>query len=334
VVYADFFLLSGAGSWYSLQFRSNRRYLVERGKRILLPLYTVGLFLLLPVQAYFEIFSNEGYRGTLWAMFPGYFSDLKHFSFVTPAHLVHVPFSGHLWFLQFLFLVSLAALPLIRYLQSEQGASVIDRLARWSSRKGGIFIFLIPVIIIRIGLRSIIGGEHTWADFFEFMAFFISGSILAATPRFTESLKKNGRLCLTLGILCFIGEIYFILVLGYKYPQGERFSLMFVLFETMMSVGRFSWIVCVLSLGTKYLNFNNKILSYGNEAVLPFYIFHQTIILCVGWFVIPLTMGIMIKYIIIVTVSLVLIMMLYEGIVRHLNAMRFFFGMRPKKNTA
>jgi len=38
--------------------------------------------------------------------------------------------------------------------------------------------------------------------------------------------------------------------------------------------------------GVKYLNFREKVLASGNEAVLPFYIFQQTIILCVGWCVI------------------------------------------------
>ena len=42
------FLLSGLGSWHSLKYRSSSQYLVERVKRILIPLYTVGAFILLP----------------------------------------------------------------------------------------------------------------------------------------------------------------------------------------------------------------------------------------------------------------------------------------------
>ena len=68
-----------------------------------------------------------------------------------------------------------------------------------------------------------------------------------------------------------------------------------------------------------------------NEGVLPFYIFHQTIILCVGWFVISWNIGIGPKYLIIALVSFALIMALYHLLVRRFNLMRFFFGMRPKK---
>jgi hypothetical protein len=53
-----------------------------------------------------------------------------------------------------------------------------------------------------------------------------------------------------------------------------------------------------------------------------FYLLHQTVILCVGWFVIPWDMGILPKF---------LIMALYELLIRRFNIVRFFFGMRPKK---
>ncbi len=326
-----FFLLSGVGSWYALRSSNNGQYLLERVKRILVPLYTVGLFLLLPPQFYFETFSNAGYRGTFWEILPRYFRDLRYFSFDGPGNLVHVPFSGHLWFLQYLFLVSLVTLPLLRYMRSEQGLRLIDTLSGWCNRRGGIFLFLVPVILIRIGLRRVFGGERTWADFLEFGVFFVIGYILPTDTRFTESIKKHGLICLVLGIVGFIGEGFFLLGLGYKYPGAEPFSLKFVLFETVMSIGRWSWIVFVLRLGAKHLNFNKNVLAYCNEAVLPFYIFHQTIILCVGWFVIRWNIGILPKYLIIVAASFTLIMALYEGLVRRFNPVRFLFGMRPKK---
>jgi hypothetical protein len=73
------------------------------------------------------------------------------------------------------------------------------------------------------------------------------------------------------------------------------------------------------------------VLAYSSEAVLPFYILHQTIILCVGWFVIGWNIGILPKYLIIAVVSFAVIMILYELLVRRLNVVRFFFGMRPRK---
>lgn len=59
-----FFLLSGVGSWYALKSRTGGQYLFERVKRLLIPLHTVGLFVLLPPQYYFRMVTNEGFIGT------------------------------------------------------------------------------------------------------------------------------------------------------------------------------------------------------------------------------------------------------------------------------
>ncbi len=59
-----FFLLSGAGSWYALESRTGGQYLLERVKRILIPLYGVGACILLLPQVYFEAITNGGYTGT------------------------------------------------------------------------------------------------------------------------------------------------------------------------------------------------------------------------------------------------------------------------------
>jgi hypothetical protein len=236
-----------------------------------------------------------------------------------------------LWFLQFLFIVSLLILPLLLYLKSKPGQRLIARLAEWNDRRGGIFLFLIPLIFVRIGLRGIFHGAHTWADLFYYAVFFLIGYVMAADRRFTEGYKRRGWVCLALGIAAFAGESALILGLHYPYPGAESFSWTYVLFNILISIGNFCWVIFILSLAAKYMNINHKVLTYGNEAVLPFYIFHQTIILCVGWFVIRWNIGIGLKYLIIALVSFALIMALYDPLVRRFNVMRFFFGMRPKK---
>jgi len=81
----------------------------------------------------------------------------------------------------------------------------------------------------------------------------------------------------------------------------------------------------------KYLHFKNRMLTYCNEAVLPFYILHQTLILFVGSYVVKWNMGISTKYLIISVTSFVLIMAAYELLIRRFNWVRFLFGMKTKK---
>ncbi len=133
---------------------------------------------------------------------------------------------------------------------------------------------------------------------------------MAADIRFTEGYKRLGWVFLVLGIAAYAGEGALIIGFHYPYPGAESFSWTYVLFNIVISIGNFCWVMFILSLTAKYMNFNNKALTYGSEAVLPFYIFHQTIILCVGWFVIRWNMGIGPKYLIIALVSFALIMAL------------------------
>jgi hypothetical protein len=296
----------------------------------------------MPPQAYFEAVTNRGYTGTFWEYLPGYFSSLPADilriaprEFQSPMFLVPFGFSGHLWFLQYLFIISLATLPLLLYLKTEPGQRWIERLAGWTDRRGGIFLFAIPLALVLICLRFLFLGR-SWADFLWYAIYFLIGYIVAANRRFTESIKRHGWVCLPLWIVGFYGGIAPIaLVLGYDpTPGNELFSLTYVLFQSVWSITSWSAVVFMLSLGAKHLKLTNEVLVYANEAVLPFYLFHQTIILCVGWFVIRWNMGILPKFLVIAVVSFPLILALYQLLVKRFNVVRFLFGMRPKKQPA
>ncbi|MFN2176568.1 MAG: acyltransferase family protein [Anaerolineales bacterium] len=334
-----FFVLSGAGAWFALKSRTGGQFLFERVKRLLVPLYTVGLFVLIPPQAFFEVVTNAGYTGSFTKFLPLYFKSLPAEiigiaprDLNDPNFLVPYTFSGHLWFLQYLFLISLVTLPLLLYLRSEKGRRCIDKIAGWTDKRGGIFIFLIPLIVIMTSFRFLFAGGRTWADFLWYAVFFVFGYFMVADKRFTDNIKKYAWLCLGLWIAGFLGIALIVLILNYNpFPGNEPFSLTYVVFQIFWSVTSWSAVVFVLSLGAKHLNFNNRTLAYANEAVLPFYLLHQTVILCVGWFIIPLALGILPKYLIIAAISFALIMGIYELLIRRWNVARFFFGMRLKK---
>jgi hypothetical protein len=191
-----------------------------------------------------------------------------------------------------------------------------------------------PLMLVRIGLRSFFAGEHTWADLVEYALFFLIGYLIPADRRFTESCKRDGWLGLVLGLAGAAGVAYMFLSMRYNPMSGEAFSRTFVIFQIVWSIASWSWIIFILSMGARYLNFSNKVLSYANEAVLPFYILHQTVILLVGWFIIPLDLSILVKYLIIATGSFVIIMALYELLIKRFNVLRFLFGMRLKRKPA
>jgi len=315
-----FFLLSGAGSWFGLERRNWRQYLLDRGKRLLVPFYTVGALILIPPQYYWDRVSKGLFVGTFSDFFPTFF-DTVHFDF---------PFlsfwSGHLWFLRFLFLISLLTLPLLLYLKSSKGRFLISKLAAFTNSRVGIFLFILPIFLIELLIKPPPGGNST-SNFFYYLLFFIIGYLIPADSRFTESIKKNTSFSLVSGItaFCLIGIM--LAVFGYD-PWDKSFSAIFLLVSILASINTWCWIAYILGMGFKHFDKNNKALVYGSQAVLPFYILHQTIILFVGWYIIPLDMFFLFKYLIISTVSFILIMLIYEICIKRINMIRFLFGMR------
>ncbi len=333
-----FFFLAGFATWYALKKRTTGQYLLERVKRLLIPLYTVGLFIIVVPQAYLDGFTHGKITSSFWQWLPGYYAGLPGQVFHTPdlrdpIQLLPYGFWGHLWFIGMLVLVTLAALPVILYLRTGQGQRLIAALAGWAGKPGGIFLFVIALAAGRIALYWIPSTtDRTWGDFVWYLLFFVSGYMVAADARFSESIKKNGWLCLGLwlGVFMVVGGV-FAGALQINVDSWDGFSAPFVIWQIVYSLTSWSAVVFLLSVGAKYLNFNNRLLQYSSEAVLPFYIFHQTVILIVGWFVMPVDMGAWAKFLIVSVVSFPVIMLLYEMFVRHIHFMRFLFGMAPKK---
>jgi hypothetical protein len=323
-----FFLLSGVGAWYGLQRKTGNQFIWERIKRLLIPLYTVGLFFLIPPQFYFELCSNAGFTGTFWDVLPRYFERFFSFNPAWPGSFVPYTWSGHLWFLQFLFLISLATLPALAYLKTPGGTKIISLLAGWFGQRGGAFLFVIPMCLIMIPIRHFFHVRYTWAEFLVYALLFVLGYIIPADKRFVQSFDRSKWLGLALGLIGFGGEGFLILGLHYQFPGGEPFSMLYIAFNIIFSFASWGWIVFILGTGSKQLNFNHYILSYANKAVLPFYIFHQTVILVVGWFIIPLELSMIIKYILIAIVSFISIMILYQGLVKQFRPIQLLFGMK------
>ncbi|MBN1399901.1 MAG: acyltransferase family protein [Anaerolineae bacterium] len=336
-----FFLVAGFATWYSLAHRTGGQYLFERVKRLLVPLYGVGLLILVVPQTYFEEVTNAGLKETFWHWLPSYYRDLPRNlaagwrPWYNPATLVAYPFTGHLWFLQMLFVISLAALPLLLYLRSERGGRFIARLGDWVARPGGVYLFLVPLSIVQIALRWAPWRGRSWAEFFWYGVFFVIGYVLAADARVSASIKRHLWLYLGLwiGMYAVAGSLLKFVV-GYHLEPGRGFSFLYVVHMLLWSVISWSGVAFMLSLGARYLTSGSRFLTYANEAVLPFYLFHQTIILTVGWFVLPLAIGNWARFLLITVISSPVIMILYEVCVRHIRFMRFLFGMAPQRQRA
>lgn len=315
-----FFILSGVGTWYALGHRNGPQYVLERVKRLFVPLLS-GTLVIIPPQVYLERIDKSQFHGSYLQFYPHFFTG------VYPAG----NFSWHhLWFLAYLFVLSLIALPLLMRLK-RGGQSLMSAVRALCERPGGIFLLALPVGVIRLALGPVSSGLQTlygdWANLLTYLTWFVYGFILYSDERLNRAMQTHWKIAAA-GAIGMTGFLAFV-ILRFD-PQGG-----YTLASAGMTLGEaFSswfWLIAILGAGQRYLSFRNRWLDYANEAVLPFYVLHQTVIIMVGYYVIRWPLGVPAKYAIIASVAFALTLGAYDVLVRRWNVTRVLFGMRPKR---
>ena len=85
--------------------------------------------------------------------------------------------------------------------------------------------------------------------------------------------------------------------------------------------------ITIVSYGIRYLNKKNKVLDYLNKASFPVYILHQTILLVLAFYILPLTLPVWITIILIISLSFALTFIAYE-ICKRIKFMDILLGMK------
>ncbi|MGW8250020.1 MAG: acyltransferase family protein, partial [Anaerolineales bacterium] len=162
-----------------------------------------------------------------------------------------------------------------------------------------------------------------------YIPFLLGGFVIVSHQRLQARLQQMRWVSLML-ILVFTGIYFYLRIFPefaglYDDLNGPLFSFM-------------SWSMILTAMGftARNLTFTTPSLEYANEAVLPFYIMHQTVLLAIGYIVLQWQIPDFAKWIIITITSFVTIMALYEFLVRRINVLRFLFGMKvlPKAPAA
>jgi len=89
-------------------------------------------------------------------------------------------------------------------------------------------------------------------------------------------------------------------------------------------------LLALVGYAGEYLNRPSAVLKYLNEAVLPWYILHQTVIIAIAVTLSPLALGGFYEPILLIAGTFATCAILYSFIVRW-NVLRFIFGMKLKE---
>ncbi|WNX85191.1 acyltransferase [Agathobaculum sp. NTUH-O15-33] len=291
------FVVAGISTRYALQKRSTGAYIRERFAKLFVPLIS-GTLLLVPMQTYFaEVFHNA-YTG-------GYFGQYLLF-FTKPTDLTGYTggfTTGQLWFISYLFLISLIALPLIRLAHK--------RRIGWHDTPAALVLPLCCMILPFSYLLDI-GGKSLG----EYLVLFLLGYFVLAeepvqafTGRYRLALLSAGALLTAYTVVNRV---------SLKSGIGSRAIMLFT-----------SWIciLAILGMGRRHLNFQNKWTQRLSASSFPFYLFHQSIIVCIGFYCLQTDRPGGLQYALILSGSIVLSTLLY-ALCKRFRALRFLFAIK------
>lgn len=344
---ALFFLVSGIGCWFALRRRSAGQFSSERFRRLFIP-FVVCSIMLHPFQEYLKWIHKGWYEGAFFSMdfFSRYIESrpgpspsnllnshhlTEYLEFLRPT--VFIEFGEHLWFLGFLFAFSLLSLPIFLWLKKDTGKRCIEWLAQLVEKPGGILLFILPPALSRIILQPFFPDYTDWSDFTFMLIFFIVGYVLYADRRFEQIIRRDWRTGLILGSINTV-IIVALLAMGIGVDWVTNPELPgFYLAWALMSVNAWCWVVVALYIGMCFLNSRSDLLEYGQDAMMPFYLFHHPIIIVIAFYVVQWDAGIPLKMAAVLIGSFILTLGLFELIIKRIKPMQYLIGMKVKKKT-
>jgi hypothetical protein len=311
------FLISGAGTFYALGKRTTGQYLRERLKRLIIPLIA-GIFILVPVQVYIE--KSESYHSLL-DFYPHMFEGIYpagNFSW------------HHLWFIVYLFVISLMMSPLFGFLKSRTYFRIRFRLEKIFSKPLTLNLFIIPLILSELLLRPYFPDTthalvDDWAAVSYFTIFFLAGFILLSSKSISESIRDQRHL--------FLIEAVIATTLMFTLPRTlESEKLADFTWGVLSIVVSWSCGITAVSFAKKYLNRDNRFRKYVNEAIYPFYLLHQPVIVVIANIITKWDLSTGWKVLLITIISFLLSIFIYRFMVYPYGFMRLIFGMKPLKS--
>ena len=310
------FMISGAGTFYALKGISPAGYLGERSKRLLVPL-VAGIFILVPVQVYIE---RSGSYGSLVSFYPHMFEGIYpkgNFSW------------HHLWFIAYLFTLALIITPFLNIMRGQKFQGLAEKMSSFLSKPLRLNLVIVPLIISQVILRKYFETEthdliNDWASITGYLIFFLAGLILLPGENITEAAVRDRRIYL-LETAVFTAVMF----LSPDLLKNERTAEIFSDVSELI----ISWTCSVAAIGyaKKYMDSDSPLRKTANEAIYPFYLLHQPLLVIIGYFITRTHMADWLKALVILTSALVSFILLYGFLIRPYNIMRVLFGMKIHK---
>lgn len=291
------FVIAGMCARYSLEKRSAKQFIRERVQKLFVP-FVSRLVLLVPFQTLFARKYFDGYDGTLAENILYFFTHVTDLSGYDGAFT-----PGQLWFILFLFIISLAGLLVAKLVPYDKVQKLIG--------KSNLAVILALFALVWAGYYiGNFGGFSLGKNF----VLYLLGYYVLSNEKVLAVLKNYWALLCSLFCVSLIALVF----LYYNYTYYGDGLVNFV-----------AWVgsCALIAAGLKFFNSNSKILSYLNRASFPVYILHQSILVTVGYYALRYLNGLFLQVVTIMCASFLLTIVLYEP-VKRIPFFKTLFGIK------
>lgn len=292
------FFLAGAATWLAVERRGIGGHTGLRLRRLLIPLL-LGLAILGPPQAWIAYVAAGGQAGPLEFLGP-YIANLN--PTLNPRWFGDV--GHHLWFLAFLFLYVLVTLPLLSWLRARRAAGAEVFIGRVASSRGGLIWLVVPIAAVQLVLRPLFPEYRDWADFTLWLGYFVIGIGAMADPRVMPAILGRRRITLWLVpivVFAYLPVALFGSPIDIEHAPGFTVDGMaYVIWRTALG-----WVMTLafVGLAATYFTARPRFLGWASAMVLPFYVIHHPVTVLVAALVVPLDLGLYLKFGLVVLVA-------------------------------
>ena len=324
------FFISGVAIRFASDKHSNIiRFTWQRTVRLFIPI-VFGIHVVVYPQAYLQLLENGEISQGFWQFYPEYLiGSFSEYSVILPTW-------NHLWYVVYLMIYTLLLAPFVRPLSkfmSANGGHVSQKL--FAGKYGLLALTILgalPFMIYRFWLKPIYPSTHAlvgdWANHQLYIMIFLIGFLLAKDQAFWKAVAR--ALKPTLWAICFI-VITAILVWGFDFKHSEFTSLRLVeFFEERIRKTLYAWlcILALLGLAQKYLNHPSRALTYMTEAIFPWYILHQTIIIMAGYSLTRQNLSVGLEFLLVTLATFAGCAIGHEFFIRRWKWVRPLFGLK------
>jgi glucan biosynthesis protein C len=293
--------------------------------RLLVPL-VFGMAVVVPLQPYVQMVTEGLIPADFWQFLVRYFTGYRWPAGAFPGSEAHFTWN-HLWYLAYLWVYTAVLAALTPVLESRLG----QRLRAAVLNLRGVPLLVVPACVLTLWaelLQSRFPETHALAgDWFLhaiYFSCFLYGYWLGRSPEAWAEITQLRWQSLHWTLCC--GTIYLGVALWGPNDLGPL-----ALAAMRGCRWLYAWCAILAILGWSHYGLNRPFewLPWAREAVYPWYMLHQTLIIGVAYFLMPLHLGPVVEPLLVLGGTIAGCALLHGGLIRRVRWLRPVFGLPP-----